>query len=422
MTVEAFLDWHSRFGLPPKWISDQGSHFKNEVVSELSRRLRTQQEFTPAYCPWINGSVERVNRDILQVIRTMILEYKIAHRDWVYLIPMVRSSLNHTAVPSLGNRAPVELFTGLPCPTPLREFYLPSTGEFKEVPTSDKINGFLDDLRNSIQAMHKVVEDQRMKQRMLNKKRERGENIVNFTEGDYVLRSRVDEKRSNKLLVTWVGPYRAERADAHSFSIKHLITGAVLDVHASRLKFYADSSLDVTEELLEHISSQGIVLAIEKFKSHRWNTAISDFEILVQWKGLEAIEDSYEPLASLARDVPILVNQYVAAADQELKAHWQRATTAGETAQQGRTVATETVRPTDKSRRRSRRRRPLRLTTNVQIPDRSLPAAVVPQMTGVELGSDNNQPTTNTGESVSRRTRSRTAGVNRQVTLTSTRE
>ncbi|POM80529.1 LOW QUALITY PROTEIN: Hypothetical protein PHPALM_1626 [Phytophthora palmivora] len=81
VTVEALLAWHSRFGVPPTWISDQGSHFKNEVVSELSRRLRTQQEFTPAYCPWINGSVERVNRDILQVIRTMILEYKIHYKD-----------------------------------------------------------------------------------------------------------------------------------------------------------------------------------------------------------------------------------------------------------------------------------------------------------------------------------------------------
>jgi hypothetical protein len=129
VTVEAFLAWHSRFGLPPSWISDQGTHFKNEVVSELSRRLRTQQEFTPAYCPWINGSVERVNRDILQVIRTMILEYKIAYADWVYLVPMVQSSLNHTPVPSLGNKAPIELLTGLPCPTPLREFYLPGTGE-----------------------------------------------------------------------------------------------------------------------------------------------------------------------------------------------------------------------------------------------------------------------------------------------------
>ncbi|POM64929.1 Hypothetical protein PHPALM_19472, partial [Phytophthora palmivora] len=331
----------------------------------------------------------------------MILEYKIAHRDWVYLVPMVQSSLNHTAVPSLGNRAPVELFTGLPCPTPLREFYLPSTGEFNEVPACDKIDRFLDDLRSSIRSMHKVVEDQRLKQRMLNKKRERGENLVNFTEGDYVLRSRVDEKRSNKLLVTWVGPYRVVRADAHSFRVKHLITGAELDVHASRLKFYADSSLDVSEELLEHISSQGIVLAIEKFKSHRWNETIRDFEVLVQWKGLEDIEDSYEPLASLAKDVPILVDQYVAAADQELKAYWQCAITTGETTSQGRMAVAETVKPTDKNRRKPRRRRSrTRPTTNAQVPGRSLPAVAALQTAGVELGTNNDQPDASTSRLV----------------------
>ncbi|KAE9171302.1 hypothetical protein PF004_g27615 [Phytophthora fragariae] len=172
--------------------------------------------------------------------------------------------------------------------------------------------------------MHRAVKDKRLKQRLLNKKRERGENVINFTEGDYVLRSRVDEKSGNKLLVTWVGPYRVLRADAHSFLIQHLITGAELDVHASRLKFYADASLDVTEELREHISSQGIVLAIEKLKEHRWNDQIRDYEVLVQWKGLEAIEDSYEPLTSLARDVPVLVAKYVATADQGLQEHWQR--------------------------------------------------------------------------------------------------
>ncbi|KAH7467435.1 Transposon Ty3-G Gag-Pol polyprotein [Phytophthora ramorum] len=422
VTVEAFLAWHSRFGLPPVWISDQGSHFKNEVVSELSRRLRTQQQFTPAYCPWINGSVERVNRDILQVIRTMILEYKINHSDWVYLVPMVQSSLNHTAVPSLGHKAPVELFTGLPCPTPLKEFYLPGSGEFKEVPASDKIDDFLVNLRSSIQDMHKAVEEQRLKQRLLNKKRERGENMVNFMEGDYVLRSRVDEKNGNKLLVTWVGPYRVMRADVHSFMVQHLITGAELDVHASRLKFYADSSLDVTEELLEHISSQGIILAVEKLKEHQWNDNIKDYEILVQWKGLEAIEDSYEPLTTLSRDVPKLVNQYVAAADQELKAHWQRVTMTGDQQLQEPIVATEMVRPTDMSRRRSSRRRKQprsTTTTTTQASDKGDTVAATLQTSSDRPGLENNQPDANTpkrltqvraeDQGVSRRTRSQTA-------------
>eukprot|EP00644_Phytophthora_capsici_P014121 jgi/Phyca11/99277/e_gw1.3.484.1 len=169
VVVEALLDWHSRFGVPPEWVSDCGTHFKNEIVAELSPRLRSKQTFTLAYSPWVNGSVERVNRDVLQVVRAMILTYKIGYKDWVYLVPVVQANLNHTALPSLGNRAPVELFTGLPRPTPLYK---------------------------------------RVKQRILNKKRERGENLVNFYVGDYVLRSRTDEKRGNKLQVTWVGPYR----------------------------------------------------------------------------------------------------------------------------------------------------------------------------------------------------------------------
>ncbi|KAE8996877.1 hypothetical protein PR002_g19194 [Phytophthora rubi] len=254
----------------------------------------------------------------------MILEYKISYKDWVYLVPMIQANLNHTAVPSLGNRAPVELFTGLECPTPLREFYLPDSGELQTVPDSAQIDEYLAELRSSLQVMHNAVEDQKLKQRLLNKKRERGDNLVNFAEGDFVLRSRVDEKHKNKLQVTWIGPYRVVRAEAHSFRVQHLITGEEHDVHASRLKFYADSSLNVTEELLEHVAAQGILLAVDKLKAHRWNAEINDFEVLVSWKGLETIEDSYEPMEGLATDIRVLLGNYVAqAGDPQLTKRWQ---------------------------------------------------------------------------------------------------
>ncbi|POM77265.1 Hypothetical protein PHPALM_5378 [Phytophthora palmivora] len=273
VATAAILDWHSRFGAPPMWVSDNGSHFKNEVVAELSRRLKSQQHFTLAYSPWINGSVERVNRDILQVLRAMLLEYKISTKDWTYLVPLVQASLNHTALPSLGNRAPVELFTGLPCPSPLAEFYHPDSKKLVTLPdTSEAIDKHLAELRASLCAMHQPIADHRLKQR------------------------RVDEKKGNKLLVTWQGPYKVVRADSHSFGISHLVSGDESDVHASRLKFYADSQLNVTEEILEHIASQGIVLAVNGFKNHRWNASIKDYEVLVSWKGLESVEDSWEPL------------------------------------------------------------------------------------------------------------------------------
>lgn len=162
-------------------------------MSELSRCLQTQQTVTPAYLPWINGSVERANRDILQVIRAMNLEYKVRYKDWVFLVSMVQSNLNHAAVPSLGNRAPVELFPGLECPNLLREFYLPGRDGLQTIPDSDEIDSYLGDLRNSVQTVDNVVEGQRLKQRRLNKKRELGVNLVNFAEGDIVVSFRVDK-------------------------------------------------------------------------------------------------------------------------------------------------------------------------------------------------------------------------------------
>lgn len=312
IVVDALLMWQSRFGLPDTIITDNGSHFYNEMVALLIKKLKRHHTFVPAYSPWINGSIERVNRDILQVIRVMILEYKLSHRDWTYFIPLIQSNLNHTVVKSLAGYSPSELFTGLPRSTPLSTIKIIRNGKREVIDTNvSSIKKFLTTLRQSIQLMHKEMSDQRLKQTLLNKKRQRGEHLVNFTVGDYVLRSRVDEKHYGKLLVTWVGPYVITRANKYSFTVKHLLTGNETDVHASRLKFYADSNLEVTEELQEHVASQGIILCVDELLEHRWNNATNEFEILVSWKGLESIENSWEPLISLYKDIPVLVERYI---------------------------------------------------------------------------------------------------------------
>ncbi|KAE8976577.1 hypothetical protein PF005_g25189 [Phytophthora fragariae] len=64
--------------------------------------------------------------------------------------------------------------------------------------------------------------------------------------------------------------------------IHHLLTGSTYDVHGSRLRFYADSSLDVTEEILEFVSSQGMLLGVDGFSDHRYNADASRWELLVK--------------------------------------------------------------------------------------------------------------------------------------------
>ncbi|OWZ19919.1 hypothetical protein PHMEG_0005744 [Phytophthora megakarya] len=104
---------------PDMLISDQGTHFKNEAVEHPSARMKVDQVFSPVYSPWINGTIERLNKDILKVVRALLLEYDIATTEWPYLPPDLRANLNHTPLRSLGGHSPVELFTGLPVSTPL---------------------------------------------------------------------------------------------------------------------------------------------------------------------------------------------------------------------------------------------------------------------------------------------------------------
>ncbi|DBA01840.1 TPA: hypothetical protein N0F65_002956, partial [Lagenidium giganteum] len=91
---------------------------------------------------------------------------------------------------------------------------------------------------------------------------------------DYVLRSRVDQKANDKLL-------------------------------PSRLKYYADDSFEVTQEIREHV-----VLSVAALHDHRWNKSKRCYELVVMWRGLDPIENSWESLQSLPTAISKLVSSY----------------------------------------------------------------------------------------------------------------
>ena len=124
-TVEALQDWFSTFGVVLHWVSDRGSHFKNEVVSSLSQQNKASHRFTLAYAPWSNGTVEVVNREVLRVLRALCSELKIPFKEWPSIVPIVQGVLNSAVLPRLGNRSPLTAMTGLPADTPLASITAP---------------------------------------------------------------------------------------------------------------------------------------------------------------------------------------------------------------------------------------------------------------------------------------------------------
>ncbi|KAJ8525699.1 hypothetical protein ON010_g15415 [Phytophthora cinnamomi] len=280
--------------------------------------MKIEQEFSLVYSPWLNGTVERLNKDVLQVLRALLLEYDLDFHEWPYLLPVLQGNLNHTPLQSLGGHSPVELFTGLPTSSQLDAVVgRRNDADFVREINLEVVDEQLDALRRSLHGMYKDVVNEKERRRLQDMAAHKG-SVVNFDVGDYVLWSRIDQRLpDNKLLGQWVGPFKIIEAKPHSFMIQHLISGREYDVHASRLKFYADSELNQTEELLELVSRQGMVFGVEDIRDHRFNAALDRWELFVSWMGLQTIEDSWEPLAVLAQDVPTKVREYINASDDD---------------------------------------------------------------------------------------------------------
>lgn len=314
----AIQDWYKRFGVVPNLNTDQGSHFKNVLIRELCRRWPSNHHFTTSYIKFNNGSVERVNRDLIAALTVIIHENNLSMEEWVDVLPVVQYSLNQAKVPSLGNHAPVEIFAALETSSALTAVLRAAgDGIVTDIPTSASIASNLVQLQTSMVQMHREVKQakdkqQEYKQRGYHNRKHRKPQPANFEIGEFVLRANVDERQQDKLSVRWKGPFRiVDTISEQIYVIEHLVTQKRTRAHTSRLRYYHDSSLDVTEELLDQINRQGFIYEVDSFTSLRYVRNTRKWQVEVSWNGFDAIENSFEPIEGMLQQTPELLVRYL---------------------------------------------------------------------------------------------------------------
>ena len=87
--VDGLQQWFSYFGIAANWASDQGPHYKNQVVDEVRRLYGSAHHFSPAHCPWANGTVEVLMRSVLKTLKTILAELHLNVNQWRDLAPLV---------------------------------------------------------------------------------------------------------------------------------------------------------------------------------------------------------------------------------------------------------------------------------------------------------------------------------------------
>ena len=102
-------------GIPVEIISDNGSHFRNSVITELCISFSIRKLWTAPYRPSTNGETEKTNHTLCQTISMFVNE---AGDNWATILPLILLSYNSTVHSGTG-ATPFELLHGRKPITPL---------------------------------------------------------------------------------------------------------------------------------------------------------------------------------------------------------------------------------------------------------------------------------------------------------------
>ena len=315
--AKTLLKWFSLFGVVSTWVSDRGSHFKNKVMERLNRQLHAHHHFTTPYCPQSNGTVETVCKEVLRAVRALLSEFRLKEKEWPEVLPLLQSILNHSVRPSLNNEAPITVFTGLPADNPLRTLIQPGSMNVSsiDVVKAQKIINFKK-MQGSLEKMHKQVAESRTRRREQAVERHNKKTHIqpiNFELGDFVLVAKRVSSDGHKLQVRWKGPKRISRVVSDFvFEVQDLIDQSHALVHANRLKLYADSQLELTEELLDSIDhNDPHYNTVEELLALRFYGPLERYEVQVKWKGFDDEEPTWEPLSVMQEDIPVMLKKFL---------------------------------------------------------------------------------------------------------------
>jgi hypothetical protein len=113
-TLKRFLRRaQNEFGLRIKKIrSDNGTEFKNSQIEGFLEEVGIKHEFSSPYTPQQNGVVERKNRTLPDMARTMLDEYKTSDRFWDEAINTACYSINRLYLHRMLKKTLYELLTG----------------------------------------------------------------------------------------------------------------------------------------------------------------------------------------------------------------------------------------------------------------------------------------------------------------------
>eukprot|EP00924_Labyrinthula_sp_SR-Ha-C_P002665 snap_masked-scaffold_13-processed-gene-3.32-mRNA-1 protein AED:1.00 eAED:1.00 QI:0/0/0/0/1/1/2/0/1264 len=311
--VKGLWKWHAYFQLGGNFllVTDQGSHFVNQVVRKFVLQANGTQKLTAAYVSQTNGTVEVQNRNVLKHLRSLVSDMGLPAERWPDILLMVQGYLNTTPLSCRGpeKKTPFELLMGV-------KPNFPTIGE-----------GFCDINQRDLQKLQRISRDlsQRIEEyqrnaytsglsyratanRRLNKKL----TMLNFHEGEYVLVSEkgTDAGNKDKCRPRWSGPAQIVKVvSEHLYEIQDL-SGKRKLRHSCLLIPYAPSSFLPTPSTRAVFLNDKGKLEVERAYDIK-KTVEGELQLKIKWKGFPQSSSTWESAVVMFEDIPLVVVRFL---------------------------------------------------------------------------------------------------------------
>ena len=201
--AEELLKLFARVGIPDEILTDQGSNFTSQLLTEIYRMLHVHPIKTTPYHPQTDGLVERFNKTLKSMLRKVVSK---EGKDWDQLIPYLLFAYREVPQSSTGF-SPFELLYGRTVKGPLDVIH----GAWSTTEQADvSIISHVLTIRERLEKMKDIVrENLEEAQRLQKKAYNRRTQERSFKKGDKVLV--LLPTSTHKLIAQWQGPYKVLR-------------------------------------------------------------------------------------------------------------------------------------------------------------------------------------------------------------------
>lgn len=254
--------------------------------------------------------IERVMRDIKQLVKIQLVDLKLDMSNWTRLVPSIMFALNQRASAVLAGNAPITVHTGMK-PKGLLSLVMGQEGAIETIEWKGKMIPYLNSLSAQLDVLHESVRKATEEKNKNACKEE--EAIPEFEIGDYVLYCYMDRKEiTAKHDFQWRGPYQVvDVKHKYVYTIRDLVSSRRIEAHATRMSFYSTKQMGVNGALTNLISKQGLKYEVERIAGIIWDEDKRVYRVKVLWRGFDEEEASYEPLRSIFEQIPLAVIAYL---------------------------------------------------------------------------------------------------------------